>query len=95
MIISQRKLLTIYAVILVSPIAGPDDSSPIEVGIDLTSLLKKFDHKKDGSSASGELHECALRIYDPKGAFRREQKIDIFEGGFSGTPLKVPTEIGL
>ena len=84
------------------PLAGPDDDTPLEVGIDLTSLLKNLapDHdgkgrlflqltRADGSEASGELHECAIRFYDPKGTFIRESTVKITDGKFGEAPLKI------
>ena len=75
--------------------AGPGDDTPIEVGIDLTSLLKNLApdndgkgrlflrlSRADGSSATGELHECALRSYDPKGSFLGESQLIIKDGNF-------------
>ena len=77
------------------PMAGPGDDTPIEVGIDLTSLLKNLApdndgkgrlflrlSRADGSSATGELHECALRSYDPKGSFLGESQLIIKDGNF-------------
>ena len=88
------------------PMAGPDDDSPIEVGIDLTSLLKKLGPDKDGkgklflrlsraagSDASGKLHECAVRTYDPKGDLLRESQLNIKDGSFGKSRLKVDTVI--
>jgi hypothetical protein len=84
------------------PLAGPNDETPLEVGIDLTALLKKLSpdqdgkgrlflqlSRADGSDASGELHECAIRTYDSKGVFIRESKVKIADGNFGKTPLKI------
>ncbi len=86
--------------------AGPDDDTPIEVGIDLTSLLKDLGPDKDGqgklflrlgrvdgSNAVGELHECAVRTYDPKGRFLGESRLDIEDGNFGKSLLKMETVI--
>ncbi|YCM42814.1 hypothetical protein V2O64_16015 [Verrucomicrobiaceae bacterium 227] len=86
------------------PMAGPDDNTPLEVGIDLTALLKNLGadedgkgklfldlSRADGSEASGELLECAVRTYDAKGVFVRESTVEIKEGKFGETPLKVGT----
>ncbi|MFT4550149.1 MAG: hypothetical protein ACI8XO_002807 [Verrucomicrobiales bacterium] len=88
------------------PMAGPDDDTPIEVGIDLTSLLKGFDSDKDGkarlflrlsradgSDVVGKLHECAVRTYDPKGRLLHEAQLDIEGGDFGESPLKMDTVI--
>jgi len=88
------------------PLAGPGDDAPIEVGIDLTSLLKDLDSDNDGkgrlflqlsrangSEASGELHECAIRRYDAKGDFLRETKVEIEDGQFGKSALKIDTII--
>ncbi len=63
---------------------------PIEVGIDITSLLKNLGPDKDGkgklflrlgradgSDAVGELHECAVRTYDSKGRLLGESRLGI------------------
>lgn len=88
------------------PIAGPNDNTPLEVGIDLTPLLKKLGRDKDGkgklfiqlsradgSKAQGELHECAVRTYDPKGTFLDELKLNFEDGNFGDSPLKVKSVI--
>lgn len=84
------------------PMAGPDDDTPIEVGIDLTSLFDELGSdqdgkgrlflqlsRADGSDATGELLECAIRNYDPQGGFLRESKVDLEEGGFGESSLKI------
>jgi hypothetical protein len=84
------------------PMAGPGDDSPLEVGIDLTPLLKKLGSNKggkgrlflrisraDGSKASGKLHECAVRTYDSKGGLLRETKLKIKDGNFGKSLLKI------
>lgn len=88
------------------PMAGPDDDTPLEVGIDLTSLLKELGpdedgegrlflrlNRADGSDATGELHACAVRTYDDKGGFLRESQLDIEDGNFGKSPLKIETVI--
>ncbi|MDA7882026.1 PQQ-binding-like beta-propeller repeat protein [Akkermansiaceae bacterium] len=80
------------------PIAGPDDDSSLEVGIDLTPLFDKLGGKKatklflnltraDGSMAKGELHTCAIRSYDSKGKFLNETEVEINEGSFGESSL--------
>ncbi|MGY8644139.1 MAG: hypothetical protein ACKVJU_23970 [Verrucomicrobiales bacterium] len=84
------------------PVVGPDDDTPIEVGIDLTSLLNDLGPDKDGkgrfflrlsrtdgSDAIGELHECALRTYDSNGDLLSESQIDIKNGAFGKSHLKM------
>jgi hypothetical protein len=86
--------------------AGPDDNTPIEVGIDLSSLFEDLGSdqdgqgrfflqlsRADGSDASGELHECAIRTYDPEGGFLRESKVDVKEGSFGKSQLKIETSL--
>ncbi|MFT7302938.1 MAG: hypothetical protein ACI8UZ_001776 [Akkermansiaceae bacterium] len=86
------------------PLAGPDDDSPLEVGIDLTSLLKELGpdqdgkgrlflrlSRADGSDATGELHECSLRTYDPEGLFLRESRLEIEDGKFGESPFTLDT----
>ncbi|MDB4406947.1 hypothetical protein N9173_00135 [bacterium] len=88
------------------PMAGPDDDSPLEVGIDLTSFLKDLGpdqdgqgrfflrlSRADGSEAVGELHECAIRSYNQKGDFLRESKVEIKEGNFGKEALRIETTI--
>ena len=78
------------------PMAGPDDDTPIEVGIDLTPLLDKLGSNKDektifflqltradDSEAEGKLLKCAIRTYDSKGQFQYESEVEI-EGGTFG-----------
>jgi hypothetical protein len=88
------------------PMVGPDDDTPIEVGIDLTSLLKDLGPDKDGkgkiflrlsradgSDAVGELHECAVRTYDPKGRLLGESPLKIEDGNFGKSLLEMETVI--
>jgi hypothetical protein len=85
-------------------LAGPSDDTPLELGIDLTPLLKKVGSDANGqgrlflrvarsekSEATGTLHSCAVRSYDDKGAFLRESTIDIKDGAFNSTPLTLET----
>ena len=84
------------------PLAGPDDDSPLELGIDLTPLLEMAGPDADGrlflsfhlagkSDATGLLHDCAIRSYDAKGAFIRESVVEIPNGTFGNTPLTIKT----
>ena len=88
------------------PLAGPKDDTPIEVGIDLTPLLKKLGpsqddkaklflqlSRADGSKVDGELHEAAVRLYDLNGKFVRESAMKIKTGNFGESPLQVNTVI--
>ena len=86
------------------PLAGPGDETPLEVGIDLTSLLKNLGpnqegkfflklSRADGSEAEGELHECSIRSYGPNGSFLRESTIEIEAGEFGPSPLEIDTII--
>jgi hypothetical protein len=88
------------------PMAGPDDETPLEVGIDLTSLLEKTGtaaagqgrlflrlSRADGSDAIGELHECAIRTYNHQGEFVHESKVEIQDGSFGQSPLVIETVI--
>ena len=83
-------------------LAGPHDHAPIEVGIDVSELVKKlgpeFDGKgrlflhldrADGSKAVGYLHECAIRQYDENGKFLREIPVELAGGKFGSSPLTV------
>ena len=89
------------------PIAGPGDDRPIEVGIDLTSLVEKLApdkgagagrfflrlSRRDGSEVTGELLECAIRSYDPEGEFEGEAEIEIADGSFGQDPLEIEAEL--
>jgi hypothetical protein len=70
------------------PMVGPGDSTPLEIGIDLTALVEECGWKPgdkgriflrlsrtDGSQADGKLYECAVRHYDAKGGLVREGKL--------------------
>lgn len=89
------------------PMAGPEDDTPLEVGIDLTPLLKKLSPDKAGKSklfisfgraekskVEGTLHECAVRSYHTDGNFLGESKIEIEEGTFGKSPLQLETVVG-
>lgn len=82
------------------PLAGPDNDSPLEMGVDLTPLFEKLgpDAKGKGrlflrfasaekSDATGTVHACAIRHYDEKGSFVSESNIEIKDGAFSKSPL--------
>ncbi|MFK7790542.1 MAG: hypothetical protein AB8C95_13755 [Phycisphaeraceae bacterium] len=83
------------------PIAGPDNLDPIEVGIDLTDLFEAHDSdinnarvfitltRKDGSQATGTLHEAAIRLYDEQGNLQREIPITVGDGTFGEKPLNL------
>ena len=86
------------------PLAGPDDASPLELGIDLTPLLDMSGPDADGdgrlflrfgraekSDATGLLHDCAIRSYDAKGAFVGESVVEIPDGNFGNSPLTIET----
>jgi hypothetical protein len=88
------------------PMAGPGDSKPIEVGIDLTALLEKAGPGQEmkgrfflrlgragGSEAVGELLECAIRSYDPEGRFVAESPVPIAAGKFGDSPLEIESDL--
>ena len=88
------------------PMAGPDDPTPLEVGIDLTPLLEELGPdqdgngrlflqlgRADGSDATGTLHECAVRTYDPKGGLLDEAPVEIEDGKFGESELRIVTAI--
>lgn len=88
------------------PLAGPGDDSPLEIGIDLTPLLEKSGihsaddgrlflsvHCDDPSDATGRLHACAIRKYDDHGSFVRESIVEVTDGTFGKTPLKLETTL--
>ncbi len=78
------------------PMAGPDDTTPLELGIDLTPLYQmgdiapissnriflRFSCSKK-SKTLGQVHACAIRTYDEKGNFLRESEIPVENGYFS------------
>ena len=84
------------------PIAGPDDSEPIELGIDLTALAvecgRSAGNKREiflrlglakDSKAEGKVYECAVRYYDAQGKFLRESMLAQHEGNIGTTELKI------
>jgi hypothetical protein len=82
------------------PLAGPDDPSPLELGIDLTPLLDKLGtdtgsrlflkfRTTEKSDATGKLHACAIRRYDAQGTFVRESPVEFQDGNFGKTPLTI------
>jgi hypothetical protein len=88
------------------PLAGPDDGTPLEAGIDLTELFAKLGSdaenpgrlflrlsRADGSDATGELHECAIRSYDSKGQFLHESQVEFQDGTFGESPLRIEATI--
>lgn len=88
------------------PMAGPEDDTPLEVGVDLTPLLhalgKDADGKgrvfltlsrDDGSDATGQLHEAAARFYDTDGKLIEELPIVIDSGAFGESPLEINTTV--
>jgi hypothetical protein len=86
------------------PLTGPNDDTPLEIGIDLTPLFNLSDSNTDGrlflrfnnaekSNASGTLHACSVRSYDNKGKFIRESAVDIPDGNFGKTTLVIETSI--
>lgn len=88
------------------PIGGPDTTGPIEVGVDLTDLYNQLDAdqqhnarffinltRKDGSQATGQLHEAAIRLYDTGGNLLREVPMRVGIGAFGEAELKVSTAL--
>ncbi len=89
------------------PLAGPDNDTPLEIGIDLTPLLNQLgsDADSDGrlflrfscsgkkGDATGILHACAIRSYDAQGVFVREPVVETRDGNFGKTPLTIETTI--
>jgi hypothetical protein len=82
------------------PLAGPNDNTPLELGIDLTPLIEKLgpDAANKGrlflhiscaekGKTSGTLHACTIRSYDDQGRFSSESAIKIKNGDFSKSPL--------
>ena len=82
------------------PLAGPDNDSPLEIGIDLTALLEKLGTESVGdgrlflsfscaekSNATGVLQACAIRNYDDKASFVRESVVEVQDGTFGKKPL--------
>ena len=91
------------------PLAGPGNSAPLELGIDLTPLLTELGpaangqgrlflrfSRAEGSEMAGQLHACAIRTYDARGAFIGESAIAIPDNGsFGPEPLALDTIINL
>jgi hypothetical protein len=86
------------------PLAGPGNTSPLELGVDLTPLLEKLGSGSDGqgrlflrfscakkSGTSGVLHSCAIRDYDKQGSFVRESALEIQSGNFGKKSLLIET----
>ena len=84
------------------PMAGPDDDTPLEAGIDLTPLLESLGQdrqgdgrvflnlsRKDGSEAAGVLHEAAVRYYNAAGEFINEELITISQDAFGEKELAI------
>ncbi len=84
------------------PMAGPGNPAPIEIGVDLTSLYESLGKENkdqarvflkltraDGSKATGQLHEAAIRLYDPKGQFIREIPLQTGAGQFGESVLEL------
>jgi hypothetical protein len=90
------------------PLAGPDDPSPIEVGIDLTPLLDELGPDADGegrlflnlgradkSKAAGELHEAFVRHYNDKGKLLSESPLEIKDGRFGDATFQLAQPVRL
>lgn len=88
------------------PMAGPEDDTPLEVGIDLTGLLDQLGQDDDrkgklflrlsrakNSDAVGQLHEAAVRWYDSAGVLIAEQPIEVADGVFGGSSLHIDSQI--
>ena len=85
------------------PLAGRDDNSPLELGIDLTPLLDTLGDAPgvgrlflkfacaDKSDATGIVHACAIRRYDARGTFVGESAVEFQDGSFGATPLAIST----
>ncbi|MBJ07350.1 MAG: hypothetical protein CMO40_09585 [Verrucomicrobiaceae bacterium] len=84
------------------PMAGPGDTRPLEIGIELTELFADLEENDSGearvflsfetaadSAASGLLHECAIRSYDQDGRFENEVGLDVLEGVIGKGPLVI------
>ncbi|MGJ8655275.1 MAG: hypothetical protein ACSHX6_02405 [Akkermansiaceae bacterium] len=78
-----------------TPMAGVDNDTPLEVGVDITHLYEKLANDNDGkarlfikfhtvtgSKASGELHSCSIRSYSEVGKFIDESTIEVENGNF-------------
>lgn len=88
------------------PMAGPDDDTPLEVGIDLTSLLDALGPDADGngrlflqlacaddSEATGQVLEAAVRTYDAEGQLIHEEPIVVSEGQFGESAVSIEAVI--
>ena len=86
------------------PLAGPGDESPLEVGIDLTPLLKKLGKNStsnarlflsfncaENTDTTGVLQACAIRHYDDRGTFVRESGVEVQDGTFGKKTVTVET----
>jgi hypothetical protein len=89
------------------PMAGPDDPTPLEVGIDLTPELKELGPegkvpgrlyltlgRAKGSEATGKLHECALCFHDSEGRLLREQPAKVEGGAFGESDFHLEMTVG-
>jgi len=87
------------------PLAGRDDDSPLELGIDLTPLLDELGDAPGGGrlfltfacagqgDATGTVHACTIRSYDARGMFVDESVVEFPDGRFSTTPLAFSTTL--
>jgi hypothetical protein len=86
------------------PLAGPNNDSPLEMGIDLTPLLDKLgaESADDGRlflsfscAEKGEttalLHACAIRYYDDQGSLVRDSVVEVQDGTFGKKALTLET----
>lgn len=84
------------------PLAGPDDDTPLEVGIDLTPLFAKIPDPENAriflniscakdSDAHGEIHKCAIRHYGSKGKLLGESPFEISKRKFGKNTLQFST----
>lgn len=82
------------------PMAGPDDDTPLELGVDLTSLIEKLGDQGKGrlfltfsraakSKAVGQLHECSVRHYDGSGKLSAEAEVEVTRGKFGESELRL------
>ena len=88
------------------PMAGPDDETPLEAGIDLTGLVDALGadavgkgkvflklHRDKRSQATGILHEAAIRYYDERGQFVKEVPMPVKQGNFGENACEVSVVI--
>jgi hypothetical protein len=86
------------------PLAGPNNDSPLEIGIDLTPLLNKLGPESAGDGrlflsfncaekgeTTGVLQACAIRHYDDQGSFVRESVVAVQDGTFGKKALTLET----